>query len=152
VQVDEHHPGEHQIEAGADGQRRRAGFALDVGVDEVALPMPGSVQPVDRVAAEPGVDVHAQYHPRRPDPLGHQPHRLARPAAHIQTDAAGPQRRAVEQCGGVRLPYVCLPAQPLVLPRRAVEHVLSRGHGIHRDQGPTGLAAPGMHTRCRWTH
>ena len=97
---------------------------LEVGRHEHALPVPGVVQHALRLAAEVGVDVDAADEARRPDALGHQPHRLPGAAARVQAARPGGKLHAVEQLPGRGLPGASLHAQPLVLLRRAPEDVI----------------------------
>ena len=132
-QVVEQQPGVDEVERGA-GNRLVGG---QVDACEVALAMARVVQHRHRLRAQRRVDVDPGDAARRPDALGHQPHRLARAAAGVQAGRARGERDLVEQASGRGLPDARLGAQALVLLRRAPERVallrpLGLG-GAHRD-------------------
>ena len=118
-QVVEQQPRVHDVKRRT--RDRLAGGEVDSR--ELALAVPGVVQHRDRLSAQGRVDVHPQDVAGRPDALGHQPHRLARTAAGIQTARARRERDLVEQPAGRRLPHPRLRPQPLVLRVRTPEHI-----------------------------
>ena len=131
-QVEQQQPRVHQVERSAR-DRLAGGEVLRL---EVALAMARAVQHGQRHGAERGVRVDAQYAARGPDPLGHQAHGLARPAAGIQAAGARPESDLVQQPSGRGLPRAGLGSQPLVFFRGVPQRVyglrplgLDGGHG-----------------------
>ena len=126
-EVEEQQARVHEVE-GRAGDRR-------VGRDVVAVPralgVARAVQALERQGAERFVHVEAHDPALGPDPLGHQAHGLAGPAARVQAARAGREADLVEQAPGRRLPDERLQPQPLVLLGRAPQRVAVSLRGTH---------------------
>ncbi len=119
-------------QTGEDEVVRPAGRVADVALHEPAPRMLG------RAGAELAVEVHADDLAGRADTLGHQPHRLARPAARVEAPGARPETDPVEQPRARRLPEAGLLAQPLVFLGPTPEHICHLHPATVPGSGPRG--------------